>query len=178
MSICSNIYKVLWKISNKNENINILYESSTNDNDLYELLKKNYEKDIKLGYTTIGPHKDTIKFILNDYDIRKVGSQGQQKTFIIALKIAQYEFLKEKRGVSPIILLDDIFDRLDEKRINHLISLLLDDHFGQIFITHTEENFFKSKFLTTNVEAKIFKVENNKIMELWEDHIIVLYQKL
>lgn len=154
------------KISNKNENVNILYESNTNDNELYELLKNNFEKDIKLGYTTIGPHKDTIRFILNNYDIRKVGSQGQQKTFIIALKIAQYEFLKEKRGVSPIILLDDIFDRLDEKRINHLISLLLDNHFGQIFITHTDENFFKSKFLTTKAEAKTFKVENNKIMEL------------
>ncbi len=152
-------------IANNNEKVDIIYESTIVEYDMIELLKQNIEKDLILGYTTVGPHKDIIKFILNNHDIKRIGSQGQQKTFTIALKIAQYEFLKEKRKVKPIILLDDIFDRLDEKRVNHLVSMISNDNFGQIFITHTDENIFKILLKNINVETKFFKIENNNILE-------------
>jgi len=150
-------------IANNRENVSIIYESSIFDNNYLELLDQSFEKDLSLGYTSIGPHKDHIKFLLNENDIKKIGSQGQQKTFTIALKLAQYEFLKDKRGIKPLILLDDIFDRLDEKRVNRLIELILQDNFGQIFITHTEETGLKSILKNAHYQINMLRIENNNI---------------
>ena len=98
------------------------------------LLQENINKDRILHYTSVGIHKDDLSFEIDNYPIKKFGSQGQQKSFLIALKLAQFEFVKKQSGENPILLFYDIFDKLDENRVAQIISLVDDDHFGQIFI--------------------------------------------
>ena len=88
-------------------------------------------------YTTVGIHKDDLLFEIEGYPMKKYGSQGQQKSFLIALKLSQFEMLKRQLGVTPIVLLDDIFDKLDDNRVAQLIQLVTQNHFGQLFITDT-----------------------------------------
>jgi DNA replication and repair protein RecF len=103
-----------------------------------ELLKRNAQKDAILGYTSGGTHRDDLESALGDYSLRKLGSQGQIKTFTIALKFAVYDFLKRKKGVTPLLLLDDIFDKLDSTRVEHIMQVVApQERFGQIFITDT-----------------------------------------
>ena len=100
-------------------------------------MKNNLEKDLKFQYTTKGTHKDDLSFEIGEYPIKKFGSQGQQKSFLIALKLAQFDFMKAQSGVNPILLLDDIFDKLDEDRVSQIIRLVDDENFGQLFISDT-----------------------------------------
>ena len=145
-------------ISGGSEEVNLSYESKLYNDDLLSLLEKNIEKDRALQYTSIGIHKDDLSFEIAEHPIKKFGSQGQQKSFLIALKFAQFHFIKEQAKTTPILLLDDIFDKLDENRVKHIISLVEDENFGQIFIsdTHAErtENVVKSIHQT----YKIFKL--------------------
>ncbi|MEP1034007.1 DNA replication and repair protein RecF [Ekhidna sp.] len=129
------------------------------DNSFKEKFKANVQKDQIMQRTLLGSHKDDFEFMLDGELIKKFGSQGQQKTFIIALKLALYDFLKEQTGKKPLLLLDDIFDKLDDSRIHLLVSLLLDNNrFQQIFITDARKDrskeFFKKaskvKFLILN----------------------------
>ena len=101
------------------------------------MLKTNLQKDRMLQYTSVGIHKDDLNFSIEGFPIKKFGSQGQQKTFLIALKLAQFHFIAEKSGIAPILLLDDIFDKLDDNRVSQLVSLVNQDVFGQIFISDT-----------------------------------------
>ena len=145
-------------ISENNELVTIQYKSSIEEDSLLNQLKESRGKDKILQYTSVGIHKDDLNFKLGDYSIKKFGSQGQQKTFLIALKLAQFEYLKRLKNVTPILLLDDIFDKLDENRVAQIVRLVNHNHFGQIFIsdTHSErtENIVKS----INEEYKIFKL--------------------
>ena len=125
------------KISPNKEQVNLEYHSQLNHDSMENLLKNNVEKDRQSTYTNAGIHKDDLRFNINENPIKKFGSQGQQKTFLIALKLAQMSIFKEISGINPILLLDDIFDKLDETRVSQLIHLVNEEHFGQIFITDT-----------------------------------------
>ena len=135
------VFKRFYKyISGKNENISINYESHLFDDSHISLLEKSIKKDRIVQFTSTGIHKDDIIFLLEKNPIKKFGSQGQQKTFLIALKLAQFEFLKNQTGQSPILLFDDAFDKLDQNRVTQIISLVDEKNFGQIFITDTHKD--------------------------------------
>jgi len=124
-------------ISNSNESVNLVYKSQLQDDELLKLLEENITKDKITQYSNFGIHKDDLSFEIDEFPIKKFGSQGQQKSYLIALKLAQFDFIKEQNKVNPILLLDDIFDKLDEQRVEQIISLVDNENFGQIFITDT-----------------------------------------
>ncbi len=145
-------------ISNKNEAVNLEYKSDLFDNELTTLLSQNLNKDKALQYTSVGIHKDDLVFKIEDYPIKKFGSQGQQKSFLVALKLAQFDFIKAHSGVNPILLLDDIFDKLDENRVAQLIKLVDDENFGQLFITDTHAERTENVVKQIHQSYKIFKL--------------------
>ncbi len=150
-------------ISNDKEKVSVLYKSHLQDDD-YELqLKANYERDVILGHTSKGVHRDDVEFLLDDLAIKKVGSQGQIKTFFIALKLAQYDFLQKNCNFSPILLLDDMFDKLDSKRGSQLVKLVSKDAFKQIFITDTQYDRLAEIVEQTGKDYTFFYVEDGEI---------------
>jgi len=145
-------------ISNNNEVVNLSYKSDLFEAQLSELLSKNLNKDKALQYTSVGTHKDDLIFEIEQYPIKKFGSQGQQKSFLIALKLAQFDFLKQESGVAPILLLDDIFDKLDEQRVAQIVSLVDDEHFGQLFISDTHAERTENVVKQIHQSYKIFEL--------------------
>ena len=145
-------------ISNNKEKVNLNYKSQLKNHALQELLISNIEKDKVLQYTSVGIHKDDIEFLIGNYPIKKFGSQGQQKSFLIALKLAQYEVLKAKSGNSPILLLDDIFDKLDSKRVKQIIKMVNDSNFGQLFISDTDAKRTENVVKSAHDNYEIFKL--------------------
>lgn len=135
-------------ISNNKEKVQLTYKSQLFKKGFAELLKGNLQRDLALQYTGVGVHKDDLIFEINGHPVKKFGSQGQQKSFLIALKLAQYDFIKNQSGQNPILLLDDIFDKLDEQRVSHIVDLVTKDGLGQLFLsdTHAErtENVVKN----------------------------------
>ena len=145
-------------ISKGNEKVTVIYESDLNEDNFENLLTKNLEKDRQLTYTSKGIHKDDLRFEMNGNLIKKFGSQGQQKSFLIALKLAQIKRIKEITNKNPILLLDDIFDKLDDNRVSQLIELVNEQNFGQIFITDTHKERTESVVKRINEESKIFEI--------------------
>lgn len=145
-------------ISNNKEVVTLSYKSDLFENDLNTLLKQCINKDKALHYTSAGIHKDDLNFEIEDYPIKKFGSQGQQKSFLIALKLAQFDFIKKQSGVSPVLLLDDIFDKLDEHRVSQIIDLVDDTHFGQIFISDTHAERTENVIKQIHQSYKLFKL--------------------
>lgn len=145
-------------ITDSAEQVQLKYESQLFENTFANLLKNNLAKDRALQYTSVGIHKDDLSFEIDGFPIKKFGSQGQQKSFLIALKLAQFEFIKEKSGVLPILLFDDIFDKLDETRVQKIVSMVNNDVFGQIFITDTHEPRTESIIQSTHQSYKIFRL--------------------
>lgn len=145
-------------ISNNKEKVNLNYKSKLKNHRLQDLLISNIEKDKVLQYTSAGIHKDDIEFLIGNYPIKKFGSQGQQKSFLIALKLAQYEVLKAKSGNSPILLLDDIFDKLDSKRVKQIIKMVNDSNFGQLFISDTDAKRTENVVKSAHDNYEIFKL--------------------
>ena len=145
-------------ISNGNEVVDIAYKSDLFDGQLDELLKLAINKDKALQYTSVGIHKDDLSFDIEGHPIKKFGSQGQQKSFLIALKLAQFDFIKAENGVNPILLLDDIFDKLDENRVSQIIELVGDDNFGQIFISDTHADRTEEAVKQAHQSFEIFKL--------------------
>lgn len=145
-------------ISGDKEQVNLNYKSQLHDFLMTDLLKKSLEKDKILQYTTSGIHKDDLSFEIGNYPIKKFGSQGQQKSYLIALKLAQFEFIKQQSKVIPILLLDDIFDKLDENRVSQIIDLVNSNQFGQIFITDTHSERTENILKQGNKEYQIFKL--------------------
>lgn len=135
-------------ITGSAETVQLVYESQLENNSLLALLDENLARDRAAHYTTVGIHKDDLSFEIDHYPIKKFGSQGQQKSFLIALKLAQFEFVSKQCGEKPILLFDDIFDKLDENRVGKIVEMVNNDAFGQLFIsdTHAErtENIIKS----------------------------------
>src|SRR5690606_37193745 len=145
-------------ISQGNEEVNIKYESRLNEDSLENLLKFSLQKDRLAQYSTTGIHKDDLSFEIMNYPVKKFGSQGQQKSYLIALKLAKLEIIKKNIGITPILLLDDIFDKLDESRVEQLIKLVNEERFGQIFITDTHPERTEKIVTKINAESKIFKL--------------------
>lgn len=145
-------------ISEGNERVDLEYESQLHQNSHKALLESSLEKDKILQYTSIGIHKDDINFLLEAQPIKKFGSQGQQKTFLIALKLAQFDFLKKQTGGAPLLLLDDAFDKLDQKRVTQIISLVDQNDFGQIFLTDTHEERTLNALHSLKSSYELFKL--------------------
>ena len=145
-------------ISNDKEQVNLIYKSQLLISPYKDLLKVNLEKDKILQYTTVGIHKDDLSFEIGNYPVKKFGSQGQQKSYLIALKFAQFEFIKQQSNLIPILLLDDIFDKLDEHRVSQIIELVNNDEFGQIFITDTHSDRIENVIQRSNKSYQIFKM--------------------
>ncbi|MBT8264725.1 MAG: DNA replication/repair protein RecF [Muriicola sp.] len=145
-------------ISGGNEAVTLNYNSKLRTLDLLALLEQNIDKDRALQYTSVGVHKDDLDFEIGDHPIKKFGSQGQQKSFLIALKFAQFQFLKKQVKTTPILLLDDIFDKLDEDRVAHIITLVEDKNFGQIFISDTHAERTENIIKKIHQSYKIFKL--------------------
>lgn len=149
--------KYYHRIGETREQVLIEYKSHLSDETFPQLLERNLRKDTITQYTNGGIHKDDLLFIMNDNQVKKIGSQGQQKTFLIALRLAQFEWLNQQMQVKPIFLLDDIFDKLDNSRVEKLIRLISDNHFGQVFISDTDKNRLEEIF--KNVEIPINFIE-------------------
>ena len=127
---------------------------------LDELLNDSRAKDLILGHTTVGPHRDDIELLLNDMPVKTTASQGQSKTFTLAMRLSQYEFLHEVVGMKPILLLDDIFDKLDADRVAHIIDIVSRDIFGQIFITDTNRDHLDSIMAMTGADYRLWEVSD------------------
>ena len=126
-------------LSGDSEQVDIQYDSSLDKAPLDQLLAASFEKDRILKHTTAGVHRDDFIFTMNGHPIRRYGSQGQQKSFLVSLKFAQYEIMKKKYGFAPVLLLDDVFDKLDMGRISNLLQMVASNDFGQIFITDSNK---------------------------------------
>lgn len=151
------------KISGERERVLCTYRSQLSDQDFGVLLKASIEKDRILQRTTVGIHKDDLRFFIDGFILKKFASQGQLKSFILALKLSQYEFLKQLKQKKPILLLDDIFDKLDRSRVEQLINLLIEGDFGQVFITDTYENRVEEIIQAYGSEFKKFVIENGVV---------------
>lgn len=153
--IFQDYYQVL---SNGNEKVSMHYQSQLFENDFSTLLKDNLQRDRAAQHSTQGIHKDDFELNLMQYPIKKFGSQGQQKTYLIAMKLAQLELIKKNLNITPILLLDDVFDKLDEQRVEQLVALVNQDRFGQIFISDTHPERTEKIITQINSESKIFRL--------------------
>lgn len=155
------------QISGEREAVKCIYQSKLSEIDFESLLNETLEKDRILQRTTMGVHKDDLKFVFNDVPVKQFASQGQLKSYILALKLAQYELLRQEKEIAPILLLDDIFDKLDESRVQHLLELLIQKkEFGQVFITDTHENRVTEIIEKFEVNFGKFIVRNGEIEEI------------
>ena len=145
-------------ISGGKERVNLQYESQLHQSDLATLLRENTERDRSAQYTTSGIHKDDLLFEIEGFPMKKYGSQGQQKSFLVALKLSQFEMLKREVGVVPIVLLDDIFDKLDDSRVAQLVQLVTQQHFGQLFITDTHYERTEEVVRRTGLPYEMFNI--------------------
>ncbi len=147
------------------ESTDLQYQSSLSDEDFKAALEKNLKKDIELRYTTLGIHKDDLQIFINGYPVKRYASQGQQKSVTIALKLAQFEYLSKIGYSKPMVLLDDVFDKLDDNRVSRLMELVSQDRFGQLFVTDTSETKLSSVFQKVQVKHKIFHVSDGKVLQ-------------
>ena len=150
-------------LSGNAEMVGIDYNSLLTTTSMSDLFAGSTEKDRALRYTSTGIHKDDLDFTINGYPLKKFGSQGQQKTFVIALKLAQFEFTRKIKGFKPILLFDDIFDKLDDSRVEQIVKMVSGDNFGQVFITDTQRHRIEKIFSAINIDHRIFNVVNGTV---------------
>jgi len=148
------------------EDVHLEYRSQLNEMSFDDLLKVFEKKDAITHYSNAGIHKDDLLFTIKNHPIKKFGSQGQQKSFIIALRLAQYDWLKKQLNVNPVLLLDDIFDKLDQQRVQKLLELVSNHYFGQVLVTDTDEDRLRAIFQTGDFESKLFSVDKGIVSEL------------
>ena len=150
-------------LAGSSEKVNITYESQLHDNSFSDLLIRSSEKDRITRYTTNGIHKDDLIFTINGFPVKKFGSQGQQKSFVIAVKLAQFEFTRRIKSFKPILLFDDIFDKLDDNRVKQIIQLVSENNFGQVFITDTQKQRIEKLFNLVDIDHRIFNVSDGEV---------------
>lgn len=150
-------------LSEDAEQVDLVYESQLLQDDFASLLKKAMEKDRALERTTSGIHRDELQFAIHGMPMKKFGSQGQQKSFLIALKLAQYTYLYRQKGFKPLLLLDDIFDKLDDKRVTKLMQMVSNHDFGQVFITDTSKEKVSAIFKRIGIDIELFEVKGGMI---------------
>ena len=144
-------------ISGGREEVSTGYHTDLSRGSLEDVMTAHRERDLALGYTTAGIHRDDFIFSMEDYPIRRCGSQGQQKSFLVALKFAQYEIMKRKCGFPPVLLLDDLFDKLDMDRVGNLLQMVAGSDFGQIFISDTDKSRTESIIDKNTADRAYFK---------------------
>lgn len=152
-------------ISQNNEKVSLVHQSALYNENIENLLVNSLQKDRVAQFTTQGIHKDDLVFYIGDYPIKKLGSQGQMKTYLVALKLAQFDFVKEISGLKPILLLDDIFDKLDEYRVEQIVKVAAGEQFGQIFMTDTNRSHLDYIIKKMDTDFCIFDV-NDGIVNL------------
>lgn len=152
-------------IGHANEEVHLVYKSQLNDASFVDLLKQFERKDAITRYSNAGTHRDDLIFQIKGHPVKKFGSQGQQKSFIIALRLAQYEWLKTHLKTLPVLLLDDIFDKLDHNRVERLMKLVSDQFFGQVLVTDTDIDRVEKIFSASNLPCKVFTVQNGQVNE-------------
>jgi len=151
-------------ISGGHEQVSLKYTSHCQRGPLLEVIQRDRFKDRAVGYSLHGIHRDDLEIMLDGHPMRREGSQGQQKTFVIALKLAQFEFLKRTNAkTTPLLLLDDIFDKLDAQRVEQIIQLVASDQFGQIFITDTNRDHIDQILSKSNFDYKLYEVNDGEI---------------
>ncbi len=153
-------------LSDRKEDTDILYDSALHGVDYQTLLKEAVESDRIAQHSTVGIHKDDLSFLIHNEPVKKFGSQGQQKSFIIALKLAQYAFTKNIKGYNPILLFDDIFDKLDAMRVSQLMQLVSKEDFGQVFVTDTHPERVEELFVSIDSECRIFVMEKGRFASI------------
>jgi DNA replication and repair protein RecF len=156
-------------ISSGKERVKLSYRSHLAEGDFGEALANSVAKDRFLEYTTIGIHKDDLIFDMNEHSVKSLGSQGQQKSFLVALKLAKFDYIKHKSGCSPILLLDDIFDKFDAVRVEQIIRLVGNQRFGQIFITDTHQSRLHEILSSHRTDYRLFRINNNSVEEIIEN---------
>ena len=161
----TNLYPIFLKyyqlISNSAEEVSVVYQSQLSDVNYLDLVKFNRNKERFSTTSVVGIHKDDLSF-----QLKKRGSQGQQKTFLLSLKLAQFDFMKKALNFKPMLLLDDIFDKLDDNRVEHLMNLVADKHFGQIFVTDTHHERSSNIFDKINVSYQLFNVKKGTVEKI------------
>lgn len=150
-------------ISNGRDVVDIGYNSDLASSDMKTLLNFNQQRDLGARYTTAGIHKDDLEFTIGGYPVKKFGSQGQQKSFVLAIKLAQFDYTQGIKSFKPVLLLDDIFDKLDSSRVSQLINLVGDNSFGQVFITDTQPERVNKIFESTSIDHRIFEVKDGVV---------------
>ncbi len=156
--------RIYQHISGKREEVRLNYVSHCQRGALLDVIQRDRFKDRAVGYSLHGTHRDDLEMLIGDYQMKREGSQGQNKTFVLALKLAQFDFLhRTNSGTTPILLLDDIFDKLDAQRVEAIVQLVSGDNFGQIFITDTNRDHLDQILHNSNNDYKIFSVENGEI---------------
>ncbi len=163
MPVFSHYYEL---ISDGREKVGITYESQLLQGDFYQLLQQAGEKDRYARYSTVGVHKDDLIFEIDGYPVKKYGSQGQQKSFVVAIKLAQFEYTRNLKGYNPLLLFDDIFDKLDDNRVEQLIKLVSADSFGQVFITDTQRYRIEKIVNRHEIDYRIFEIATGMVKEL------------
>ncbi len=153
-------------ISGGKENVDIDYQSQLSDGNFEKQLNDALERERTLRYSIVGTHKDDLQFNIDTYPLKRYGSQGQQKSFIIALKLAQFEYTKNIKGFKPILLFDDIFDKLDNFRVEQLMKLVSNDSFGQVFVTDAHPERIRTIFNDINTELKVFEIKKGTATEV------------
>ena len=153
------------ELSGNREAVTMRYQSDLNSSTPKEIFQRSQQQDLRFGYTTAGPHRDDMLFFIEGFPIKKVGSQGQQKSFLIALKLAQFQIIKQISGKLPILLLDDLFDKLDMTRVEYLLSLVAGETFGQIFITDSNKVRINQILARVDSTAKSFEVHDGTYQE-------------
>ncbi len=151
-------------ISGGQESVGLQYVSHCQRGPLLDVIQRDRHKDLAVGYSLHGVHRDDLEFTLSGHPMKREGSQGQNKTYVIALKLAQFEFLKRTASqTTPLLLLDDIFDKLDARRVEQIVRLVSSDSFGQIFITDTNRDHLDQILSNSSLDYKIFHVEQGEV---------------
>ncbi len=150
------------QISGQAEEVDCRYRSKLIDTPFETLLAEAAEKDRVLQRSTVGPHRDDLQFSIGGYPLKRFASQGQLKSFVLSLKLAQYQLLQEEKKLAPLLLLDDIFDKLDQQRVQQLLRLLRDSEFGQVFITDTDEERLSRIIADTGQDFLKYRITNGQ----------------
>ncbi len=159
-------------ISGQQEKVSLRYVSHGQRGNLLEVIQRDRFKDRAVGYSLHGIHRDELEMLIGDYPMKREGSQGQVKTYVLALKLAQFDFLRRTASnTTPLLLLDDIFDKLDSQRVEQIVRLVSGDNFGQIFITDTNRGHLDKILSHNHGEYKLFDVKSGEITERNDSHV-------
>jgi DNA replication and repair protein RecF len=158
-------YEHYQNLSENKEEVSLRYASDMQQEDFREVFEQSRQKDLILQRTSRGIHRDDYKFGIEGHSLKKFGSQGQQKSFLIALKLAQFDIIKAQKGFKPILLLDDIFDKLDDRRIAKLMEMVAHHTFGQLFVTDARPERSEAIFEQIEAEVKVFMIEKGQVIE-------------